>query len=450
MGHTEYQFTRQDFPNDFLFGTATSAYQIEGSGFGGAGRCHWDDFSATPGNVVGAANGKRACDHYHHWADDLDLVANGGFDAYRFSLSWARILPDGRGKVNEQGLDFYERIVDGMLERNLKPFATLYHWELPSALADLGGWRNREIADWFADYAEIVARRLGDRLATTATFNEPWCISWLSHFLGIHAPGIRDIRAAARAMHHILVAHGKAMERMREVGLSNLGIVLNFEYAEPANDSEEAVRATQRYDGIYNRWFLGGLMHKRYPGDILAELEQHLPQGYQDDLDSLITPVDWLGVNYYTRAVIAHDANTPFPSLKTVSGPLPKTTMGWEIFPEGFSRLLTRIWQDYSGDVPLYVTENGLSLDDHVENGQVSDPIRVAYVNDHLAELQRVMEAGAPIKGYFLWSLLDNYEWALGYDKRFGLVHVDFDSLKRTPKDSYLALARVLGGKQAG
>ncbi|MEM6729191.1 MAG: family 1 glycosylhydrolase, partial [Pseudomonadota bacterium] len=248
--------TRADFPHGFRFGAATAAYQIEGHAQGGAGPCHWDTWAAVPGNVVRAEDGARACDHYNRYPEDLDILRDGGFDAYRFSASWSRVMPEGRGAVNEEGLDFYDRLTDAILERGLEPHLTLYHWELPAALGDLGGWRNADIADWFADYAEIVARRIGDRMTSIATLNEPWCIAWLGHFIGRHAPGIADIRAAARAMHHVMKAHGRAMTRLRDMGLNELGIVLNFEHAAAASDRPEDHAAAARHDAIYNRWFI--------------------------------------------------------------------------------------------------------------------------------------------------------------------------------------------------
>ena len=265
--------SRADFPEGFVFGVATSAYQIEGHQFGGAGPCHWDSFADTPGNVVRAENGALACDHFHRWGEDLDLVRDGNFDAYRFSTSWARVMPEGRGAPNPEGLDFYDRLVDGMLARGIKPAATLYHWELPQPLADQGGWRNADMPDWFADFTETVMRRIGDRVWSAAPINEPWCVGWLSHFLGHHAPGMRDIRATARAMHHILVSHGRAIEVMRALGMRNLGGVFNMEYAEPDRASETGQSAAQLYDGYYNRFFLEGVFHGRYPDDVLEGLE---------------------------------------------------------------------------------------------------------------------------------------------------------------------------------
>jgi beta-glucosidase len=436
--------TRNDFPEGFLFGAATAAYQIEGHGFGGAGPTHWDTFAATPGNVVRAEDGRRACDHYHRWPEDLDLLKTAGMDAYRFSTSWARVMPEGHGPVNAEGLDFYDRLVDGILERGLKPFQTLYHWELPSALADLGGWTNRDTAARFADFAEVITRRLGDRVASVATINEPWCVAWLSHFIGAHAPGQRDIRAAARAMHHILLAHGQAMTRLRAMGQPNLGIVLNFEHATPASDSPADHAAAARQDAIYNRWFIEAITKGAYPAEALEGLAPHMPKAWQEDMAEIAQPIDWLGVNYYTRHIHADDPGAPWPATRDVPGPLPKTQMEWEIYPEGLHGFLTRLARDHVGNLPIHVTENGMASADEVLNGAVHDPVREDFLFAHLDATRRAIADGANVKGFFYWSLLDNYEWALGYEKRFGLVHVDFETLRRTPKASYHALARAI------
>ncbi|WP_271882031.1 GH1 family beta-glucosidase [Phaeobacter italicus] len=443
-----FRNSRSDFPKGFLFGTATSAYQIEGHGFGGAGLTHWDSFAATPGNVVRAEHGQRACDHYHRYGEDLDLAANAGFDCYRFSTSWARVLPEGRGTPNPEGLDFYDRLTDAMLERGLKPCVTLYHWELPQALADMGGWRNGDIAKWFGDYTNVIMSRIGDRMYSAAPINEPWCVGWLSHFLGHHAPGLRDIRATARAMHHVMVAHGTAIQVMRGLGMDNLGGVFNLEWATPADDSDAAKLAAERYDAIYNGFFLGGAFQGRYPDLALEGLEPHLPQGWQDDFATITAPVDWCGINYYTRKLIAPDAG-PWPQYAEIDGPLPKTQMDWEIYPQGLYDFLIRTARDYTRDLPLIVTENGMANADVVAaGGGVDDPARIAFVDAHLDAVRRAIADGAPVQGYFLWSLLDNYEWALGYEKRFGLIHVDFDTLARTPKASYHALKTAIGPEQ--
>lgn len=435
--------TRRDFPPGFLFGAATSAYQIEGHGFGGAGMTQWDTFAATPGNVVRAENGALACDHYHRWHEDLDLLKFANMDIYRFSTSWARVMPEGRGAANQEGLDFYDRLVDGILARGMKPALTLYHWELPVALADLGGWRNRDIAAWIGDFAETVGRRLGDRLWSAAPVNEPWCVSWLSHFVGQHAPGLRDIRATAHAMHHVLLAHGTVIERWRALGLGNLGAVCNFEHAVAADSSSAAAAAARRYDACYNRFFLSGLFNATYPPEAMEGLAAHMPSAWQDDFALIGAPLDWFGLNYYTRKLIA-PADGPWPAWMECPGPLPKTDTGWEIYPEGLHHFLTATATEFTGTLPLYVTENGMASADNVRAGQVDDPARIAYLAAHLAACRRAIADGVPLKGYICWSLLDNFEWSLGYDKRFGLVHVDFESLQRTPKASYHALARAL------
>lgn len=432
--------SRFDFPEGFLFGAATAAYQIEGSGFGGCGPCHWDTFAATPGNVKRAEDGGTACDHFHNWPADLDLLRAANMDAYRFSTSWARVMPDGV-TVNPEGIAFYDRLVDGMLERGLKPFQTLYHWELPSALADKGGWTNRDTPHRFADFAETITRRLGDRVASIATINEPWCVAWLSHFIGAHAPGLRDIRAAARAMHHICLAHGLAVDRLRSMGQPNLGIVLNFDFCQPASDSAEDIRASARADGIFNRWYIEGITRQTYPEIVLEGLAPHMPANWQDDMALIGQPLDWLGINYYTRHIQAAAPGTPWPSIREIPGPLPKTQMGWEIYPDGLHHFLTRMARDYVGDLPLYVTENGMANPDLPD---LPDQVREDFLFAHLAATKRAIADGANVKGFFYWSLLDNYEWAEGYEKRFGLVHVDFATLKRTPKTSYHALARAL------
>ncbi len=442
---TDLSFSRMDFPEGFLFGAATAAYQIEGSAWGGAGPSHWDSFAATPGNVVGGEDGRRACDHYHRWDEDLDLIAGARLDAYRFSTSWARVQPEGRGAGNPEALDFYDRLLDGILARGLVPSLTLYHWDLPSSLALAGGWANRDIAGRFADYARIVMQRLGDRVAMTATLNEPWCIAWLSHFLGIHAPGLRDIRAAAHAMHHVLLAHGEAVRALRADGFGNLGIVLNFEHAAAATDAAEDVKAAERQDAIYNRWFIEGIARGQYPQEALEGLGPWMPRGWQDDMALIAAPIDWLGINYYTRRLHAADPGALWPATRTVEGPLPKTDLGWEIYPEGLEGFLLRLSRDYVGGLPLYVTENGMAAPDASwRDGTVGDDDRIGYLDAHIAAARRAISRGANLKGYFVWSLLDNFEWAEGYAKRFGIVHVDYATMARTPKASYHALARAL------
>ncbi|MEL6957739.1 MAG: GH1 family beta-glucosidase [Pseudomonadota bacterium] len=435
-------FKRSEFPEGFVFGAATSAYQIEGHAFGGAGKTHWDTFAATPGNVVRAEHGDIACDHYHRYEADLDLMQAAGLDAYRFSTSWARVMPDGV-TPNPEGLDFYDRLTDAMLERGLAPYVTLYHWELPVALADKGGWRNRDTCERFADFTTCIMGRIGDRMAAAAPINEPWCVGWLSHFLGHHAPGLRDIRATAHAMHHVMLGHGLATQAMRALGMSNLGAVFNNEWAEPVDDSDAAVKAAELYDGYYNRFFLEGAFKGRYPAIVMEGLGPHMPDRWEDDFETITTPLDWCGLNYYTRKIIRPN-DGPWPHHEEGPTRLPLTQMGWEIYPDGLCDFLTRTAREYTGDLPLFVTENGMANADVISNGTVDDAERIAYVASHMDAVKRAMSDGAPVQGYFLWSLLDNYEWALGYEKRFGMIHVDFETLERTPKASYYALKSAL------
>ncbi|PRY26992.1 beta-glucosidase [Aliiruegeria haliotis] len=436
-------FKRSDFPDDFVFGAATAAYQIEGHAFGGAGRTIWDDFAETAGNVVRAENGAVACDHYHRWPEDLDLIRDANLDAYRFSASWARVLPEGRGTVNQEGLDYYDKLVDGMLERGINPMLTLYHWELPSTLNDLGGWANKDVAKWFADYAEILMGRIGDRIWRTATINELWCVSVLSHYLGAHAPGVRNVRTAVRAMHNVSLAHGTAVQALRAMGIGEIGAVCNFTYPEPFDDGPETMAAARRMDDLHNRFFISGFFWKQYPEEFLHHVGRHLPEGWQDDMDVVGSKVDWLGVNYYTRNIVAA-ADGPWPATREVEGPLPKTQMGWEIYSEGLLHFLRMCHREFTGDTPLYITENGMANPDVVQDGAVDDAMRISFLESHFERAREAIADGVPLKGYFVWSLLDNYEWALGYEKRFGLVHVDFETQKRTPKASYHALKSAL------
>ena len=431
---------RNDFPSEFVFGVATSSYQIEGHGFGDAGKTHWDSFAATPGNVLDGSDGSRACDHYHRYLEDLDFIGDAGFNAYRFSTSWARVLPEGSGKPNEEGLDFYDRLVDAICQRNLQPWWTLYHWELPEALANRGGWANRDTALRLRDFAIIIADRIGDRVHAASPINEPWCVAWLSHYLGQHAPGMRDIRMATRAMHHVLLGHGLVTQAWRELGLNNLGAVLNVETALPADsDKEEDRIAALEYDGIYNRWFAEAIGKGEYPEDILVGLEENMPSRWQDDMKQISAPLDWLGVNFYTGKRLKRGASGQFADIEEVPGPLSKTAMGWEICADWLGEWLRRFDRTFGQKLPLYVTENGMA-----SSSGLNDADRLDYLQQHLLAAKQVLKEGVDLRGYFVWSLLDNYEWAWGYSQRFGLLHVDFETGQRTPKDSYHWLKELL------
>jgi len=432
-----FSVQRKEFGADFVFGVATAAYQIEGGQIDGRGSSIWDSFSATPGNTRNGETGRDACDHYHRWPHDLDLIREGGFGAYRFSFAWPRLLPHGTGSPNQKGIDFYDRLLDGMLERGLSPFATLYHWDLPSALQDRGGWMNRDVASWFADYAALVARRFGDRLATIATLNEPWCTAYVGHFVGRHAPGYRDVRATARAMHHVLFAHGTAIDALRAERAKNLGIVTVLKHLVPASNSADDRAATDIEDALFNRWYMDGLFKGRYPDVLVELLGPHLPERWQDDLAVVSRPLDWIGINYYTRQIYQYDPSVPLWRSKKLNGELEKNDLGWEIYPEGLTQVLERVSREYTR-LPIYVTENGITQND--------DTRRVAFYDSHLQALLAAQRSGSDVRGFFAWSLLDNYEWAEGYTPRFGIVHTDYATQARTPKGSYLAFRKLLCG----
>jgi beta-glucosidase len=422
---------------DFVWGVATSAYQIEGGvAEHGRGESIWDRFCATPGKVRNGDSGQIACDHVNRWPEDLDLVKAGGFSGYRFSIAWPRVQPDGGAGGagwSEPGLDFYDRLVDGMLERGLQPHATLYHWDLPQALQDRGGWTVRETAQRFADYAEHVGRRLGDRLSSLATHNEPWCTAVLGHLTGQFAPGWRDEGAMVQTSHHLLLSHGLALKSMRAAGVKcPLGIVLNMSTATPATADAADVALAEREYARMVRWFIEPLMLGRYPkeADWLAPIQR------EGDMDVIRQPLDILGINYYTR-IWSSSKSVPAPCRDGV------TDMGWEIYPEGLSELLQGLHRDYRLP-PIMITENGMANPDSVDDSRVADAARIDYLRQHLEHLAQARAAGVDVRGYFAWSLLDNFEWDSGYAKRFGLVHVDYATQKRTPKDSYFWLQQML------
>jgi beta-glucosidase len=420
---------KENFPAQFVWGVATSAYQIEGAAAeDGRGASIWDTFSHTPGKTINGDHGDVACDHYHRYAEDLELVAKMGLNAYRFSVAWPRVQPSGHGVWNEKGLAFYDRLVDGMLERGIAPHLTLYHWDLPQALQDKGGWLSRETAHHFADYAAGIAKRLGDRVATICTHNEPWCTAYLGHHLGKFAPGMKDPAAAIQVAHHLLLSHGLALQAMRAVGCkAPLGIVLNQSSATPATDSAADVALAEQEYARFVRWYMDPIFLKQYPAEAAIEF---YPRIEQNDFDIIAQPLDFLGVNYYTR--IWASAEQPPVAPPKILG---ETDMGWEIYPEGLTELLVRIHREYELP-PVYITENGMANQDEIANGQVMDTQRINYLRQHLDAIADAMRAGVDVQGFFYWSLLDNYEWDSGYAKRFGLVHVDYATQQRTPKES--------------
>ena len=460
------------FPSNFLFGAATAAYQIEGAAHeDGRTDSIWDVFCRVPGAVVNADNGEIACDHYHRYPADVELMSELGLQTYRFSTSWARVRPDG-GAVNPAGIDFYSRLVDELLGKGILPWLTLYHWDLPQALEDQGGWTNRDTAYRFADYAMSVHDALGDRVTNWTTLNEPWCASFLSYIGGEHAPGRQDPAAGLAAGHHLLLAHGLTIQQLRKRDPElSLGITLNLTVPDPVDPTDPAdLDAARRIDGQFNRFFLDPIFRGAYPEDVLRDVaglgfDSVVQPG---DLDVISSPIDALGVNYYhgelvsghpttetmsTAAPSERPKRSPFPAADNVHWQLrdlPLTAMGWEVQPEGLTRLLKRIHEEYAGPagVSLAVTENGAAYDDVVEaDGSVADADRVRFLEVHLDAILDAIEQGVPVTGYFYWSLMDNFEWAWGYDKRFGIVRVDYDTQERTLKDSAIAYRRIIAGR---
>ncbi|HLV33561.1 MAG TPA: GH1 family beta-glucosidase [Spirillospora sp.] len=438
-----------DFPEHFLWGAATASYQIEGGGLQeGRGECIWHRFSHTPGKVLNGDTGDVACDHLHRYREDVALMAELGLDAYRFSISWPRVLPAGTGATNAAGLDFYDRLVDALLEVNIRPFVTLYHWDLPQALQDQGGWENPASVQWFADYTGLMAQRLGDRVKDWITINEPWVIAFLGNFTGEHAPGKQDLRAAYQVAHHLLLAHAAAIPVIRAaVPDARAGITLNVNYIDAATDSEADQQAARRQDGYVARWFLDPLYRGQYPQDMVDWLGDTLSGIDLAAVSAATVPTDFLGINYYTRNTVAHADEGPFQTkMITHAGSL-YTEMGWEVYPDGLRRLLIRLHEDYAPGA-IYITENGAAFEDPPPaNGVIEDPLRVAYLEAHFEAASQAIAAGVPLKGYFVWSLLDNFEWAYGYSKRFGIIYVDYETQRRVLKRSALYLQRVIRGE---
>ena len=466
--------SRLAFPNGFLWGAATSAYQIEGAAHeDGRGESIWDRFAKTSGLVKDGSNGDVACDHYHRWSEDIDLMKSVGLAAYRFSVAWPRVFPTGKGPLNERGLDFYSRLVDRLLEQGMAPYVTLYHWDLPQALQEEGGWTNRAVTERFVEYTHAVVRRLGDRVKHWITHNEPWCASIVGHAKGHHAPGLRDWSAALVASHHLLLSHGLAVPVVRaDSPGAEVGITLNLSPSIPASKSPEDASAARHYDGFMNRWFLEPVFRGQYPDDMIRDYAElgHMPRDWhtsivrEGDLARIAVPTDFLGVNYYNRNVarsekIAEKDNQPRTVVVPPAGSpdVEYTDIGWEVYAKGIFEVLMRVHLEYR-PAKILVTENGAAYSIGPAAGpagndraggnavkkRVPDVKRIAFLRDHLAWVHEAIELGAPVEGYFLWSILDNYEWDWGYTQRFGITWVDYETQERILKDSAHWYRRVI------
>lgn len=437
-------------PAGFSLGTASAAYQIEGAvAEDGRGPSIWDQFVTVPGAIDGGDTGAVACDHYHRWAEDVALMRELGLNAYRFSIGWSRVIPEGRGPVNQQGLDFYRRLVDALLEAGITPFVTLNHFDLPQALQDDGGgWLRREVYHDFAAYTDVVTRALGDRVRHWTTFNEPWELAWQGYHTGEDAPGLRlGVDAALLASHHVYLSHGQAVQAIRaNVPGAQAGIVLHLNHVEPATASAEDAAAARRWEGCQNRWYLDPLYRGGYPADMLELFGPLAPEVRPGDMALIGQPLDYLGINMYRRSVIAAGADLPPLNIRRVRPPGTYSDMGWEVYPQGLYDILTWVSRHYAPPA-IYVTENGFASSDEVgPDGRCRDEGRVAYLRAHLAQALRAHEEGVPLRGYFVWSTLDNFEWAYGYRMRFGVIHVDYSTQRRTIKDSGHWLKRTAGG----
>ena len=439
------------FPPTFLWGAATAAYQVEGSPLAdGAGPSIWHRFSHTPGLVLNGDTGDVACDHYRRYREDVALMRELGLNAYRFSISWSRVLPEGTGRANEKGLDFYRRLTDELRSNNIQPLITLYHWDLPAALDDRGGWVNRDVANWFAEYAQICFRALDDRQPMWATLNEPWVVTDGGYLHGPLAPGHRSLFETPLAAHNLLRAHGTAVQAYRAAGKNQIGIVVNIEPKTPATDSEDDRRATVRADAYMNRQYLDPIFQGKYPEEMAQLYGEAWPRFPQDDFDSIKQPIDYVGVNYYKRGITRNDPAKIIERASQVYNPRAiYTETGWEVFAPGLTDTLIWIHERY-GKPPIYVTENGAAFyDPPTVDGSVDDPLRVTYLRQHILAAREAIARGVDLRGYFVWSLLDNFEWALGYSKRFGIVHVDFQTQKRTIKASGKFYRDVIRGNGA-
>jgi beta-glucosidase len=443
------------FPSDFLWGSATSAYQVEGSPLAdGAGPSIWQRFMHTPGIIPSGDTGDVACDHYRRYAGDVALMRELGMQAYRFSVSWSRVLPRGKNGVNQAGLDFYDRLVDTLLENGIEPIATLFHWDLPAALDDLGGWLNPDIAGWFADYASVMFRKLDGRVKRWATLNEPWVVTDGGYLHGALAPGHRNRFEGPIASHHLLRAHGAAVQAYRAEGKHRIGIVVNIEPKYPASAAAADQAATVQAEAYMNRQYLDPVFFGRYPDEMAEIFGDAWPTWPDEDMALIRQPIDFVGVNYYTRSVARFDERGwPVRAASVRQKQATYTETGWEVFPQGFTDTLVWVKQRY-GNPPIYVTENGAAFFDPpvAENGRIRDPLRVDYLRKHLIALHDAMRQGVDVRGYMVWSLLDNLEWSLGFSKRFGIIHVDFETQQRTLKDSARYYAKVIasGGAALG
>jgi beta-glucosidase len=430
------------FPDDFLWGVASSSYQIEGAwNEDGKGESIWDRFSHTPGNIKNSDTGDIACDHYHLYKRDVALMRELGVQAYWFSISWPRVLPKGKGDINRVGLEFYNRLVDELLEAGIEPWVCLYHWDLPQALQDEGGWVNRNIVRSFADYAELMASELGDRVKRWIIFNEPRCVAWLGYFTGMHAPGIKNLELALKVSHHLLLAQGKSIQTLREVSQDfQIGTIVDLNAVHPISDDEKDRVAASKLDEFWNRWFIDPLLKGEYPP--LAETLGLRPS--QEDMDLIKQPLNFFGMNYYSRLLATYDPSNPVTQAKVVQKKTPVTEMGWEIYPNGLYEILTRLRKEYDDPV-LYVTENGAAFEDNVKrNGGVQDDDRIAFLRDHTLAAYRAIKEGVRLKGYFIWTITDNFEWTEGYSKRFGLVHTNYETQERTPKKSFYWYKQII------
>jgi beta-glucosidase len=436
------------FPGGFIWGSSTSAYQIEGAwDEDGRGVSIWDEFCRQPGRIRDNASGDVAANHYHRWKEDVDLMARIGLTAYRFSISWPRILPAGTGAVNGPGLDFYDRLVDALLEQGITPFPTLYHWDLPVPLHERGGWTVRDTACAFADYAAVVAHRLGDRARHWITHNEPFVMALGGYFMGQMAPGIQDPVAALRAVHNLLLSHGLAVRSLRQAcsGAIEAGIALNVNPVHPATDSPDDARAARLMDGVLNRLFLDPIFRGSQPADIKELLYSIDPDLWETDLEIMAEPIDFCGVNYYTRSVVRHEPAIPLIEAAPVYPGGREYSQMWEIYPEGLYEITARIHRDYRPS-KILITENGVCVPDGIDfDGRVRDFRRIAYLHAHIAQVKRLIDSGIPVGGYFVWSLLDNFEWTYGYDMRFGLTYINYSTGGRVLKESGLWFSRVIG-----